>query len=614
MAQPTIWNRIVSFVTYAINNPLLPYNPADHDAEFDAAHQTVSEIRTNLGLIQRDDGLLLNGSVHPDALSSATRLIVAGWNIRGNWLTATSYAVKDFVGNGGLGYVCLIAHTSGTFAVDLAAGKWLQVDINAAAFSAPSGSSLIGTIAVGTGAVARTQQAKNRDVVSVKDFGAVGNGIADDTDAVQKAIVEAIADGFALYAPAGIYKLSTEMVGANPFTLFGDNCAPYLNNSTPTTRGGGTWFYIAHTGKGFNINSAGQFSSTNFKTFGTFRDQPAPAPGWAPTAHDFDIYLNNGDLNIRDLTLLNPTKGIYQTMTNNGRLWIDGLRGQPMGIGLDIDETMDVARVGNVHFWPYWANDSNVHFYTKANLIAARMARCDNPMVWNFFTIYPKYGFAFIGNAAGFTQRAQLGKIQIDNFGTTAINIAAGADGTSIEATGLLGYSGSGITQGIVCAANNCLIQASNIRMSLLGFCASSISGGTGNIALYTNWIVDGYNGANNNSPCFFTAAGNNTYVDGTLKATAINAAPIINSPSTGSVGKIMAQGSWSIVNPSTSTVVTHGLGYTPAAHQISIQPNSAPNSTLGLYVDTVTSTQFTVRGNPVGTVNGSWVIDGRAP
>jgi hypothetical protein len=43
------------------------------------------------------------------------------------WVTATSYAVgppADYVSQGGSSYQCLVAHTSGTFATDLAAGKW----------------------------------------------------------------------------------------------------------------------------------------------------------------------------------------------------------------------------------------------------------------------------------------------------------------------------------------------------------------------------------------------------------------------------------------------------------------------------------------------------------
>jgi hypothetical protein len=53
--------------------------------------------------------------------------------------------------------------------------------------SASTGSSLVGHIGTGTGVVARTVQSKLRDTVSVKDFGAVGDGVADDTAAIQAA-------------------------------------------------------------------------------------------------------------------------------------------------------------------------------------------------------------------------------------------------------------------------------------------------------------------------------------------------------------------------------------------------------------------------------------------
>ena len=54
--------------------------------------------------------------------------------------------------------------------------------------AASTGSSLVGFIQSGTGAVARTLQSKNRDIVSIYDFGAVGDGTTDDSTVVQACI------------------------------------------------------------------------------------------------------------------------------------------------------------------------------------------------------------------------------------------------------------------------------------------------------------------------------------------------------------------------------------------------------------------------------------------
>lgn len=51
------------------------------------------------------------------------------------WVTATAYAVGNYVTQGGVQYYCLIAHTSGTFATDLANGDW--VAMNAYQISTP---------------------------------------------------------------------------------------------------------------------------------------------------------------------------------------------------------------------------------------------------------------------------------------------------------------------------------------------------------------------------------------------------------------------------------------------------------------------------------------------
>lgn len=127
MSAITPYTRLKNFAQYAIDHTAAPYNGSDHDAELNAIFLTLSGVVTNLNLIQRADGKLANASVHPDALSTATMALISGWTPRGLWLTATSYAVKDVVQQGTVSYVCAVAHTSGTFATDQAAGKWITL-------------------------------------------------------------------------------------------------------------------------------------------------------------------------------------------------------------------------------------------------------------------------------------------------------------------------------------------------------------------------------------------------------------------------------------------------------------------------------------------------------
>ena len=60
----------------------------------------------------------------------------------------------------------------------------------------------------GTGATQRTALAKLRDTVSVKDFGAVGDGVADDSAAVIAAIAYCNTNSRMLFVPAGRYKIT----------------------------------------------------------------------------------------------------------------------------------------------------------------------------------------------------------------------------------------------------------------------------------------------------------------------------------------------------------------------------------------------------------------------
>ena len=76
----------------------------------------------------------------------------------------------------------------------------------------------------GTGAAARTIDSKLKDFISVKDFGAVGNGTTDDTTAIQAAITYAAdtRSGATVFLPAGQYLITDVIRLYGGVTLQGD--------------------------------------------------------------------------------------------------------------------------------------------------------------------------------------------------------------------------------------------------------------------------------------------------------------------------------------------------------------------------------------------------------
>jgi len=65
-----------------------------------------------------------SGTFATDLAAGKWQIFSSGVRWAGAWLTATQYLVNDIVRNSGSSYICLVDHTSGTFATDLAAGKW----------------------------------------------------------------------------------------------------------------------------------------------------------------------------------------------------------------------------------------------------------------------------------------------------------------------------------------------------------------------------------------------------------------------------------------------------------------------------------------------------------
>lgn len=87
----------------------------------------------------------------------------------------------------------------------------------------PDGSSHIGFLQAGVSAVARTMQSKEREQISVRDFGAKGDGVTNDAPAIQAAInlAQSLGGGVVLLPPGTYRTSSTIEISSHNVMLMG---------------------------------------------------------------------------------------------------------------------------------------------------------------------------------------------------------------------------------------------------------------------------------------------------------------------------------------------------------------------------------------------------------
>jgi hypothetical protein len=131
---------------------------------------------------------------------------------------------------------------------------------NAGVVSFPQGlGNISNSTAIATGSTtARSLANRFADVVNVKDFGAVGDGVTDDTAAIQTAINAAT--GKQLILPSGTYKISGTLILLNSIYIVGYGQCTLQQSQANTT--------IIRIGDGTLANRRGDFSIENL-TFTT---------------------------------------------------------------------------------------------------------------------------------------------------------------------------------------------------------------------------------------------------------------------------------------------------------------------------------------------------------
>ena len=140
-------------------------------------------------------------------------------------------------------------------------------------------------VPAGTGAVTTDVQSKLRETVSVKDFGAVGDGVTDDTAAMQAAIDSAA--GW-VFVPQGTYLTSSPLVIPHNTSITGVGLSSKILNTTTTA------LYFSTTGAGYvsvdNISIRGDTDLAQ-----TINHYPDGDASFSDNFHIFaDHYWNEG--------------------------------------------------------------------------------------------------------------------------------------------------------------------------------------------------------------------------------------------------------------------------------------------------------------------------------
>lgn len=227
---------------------------------------------------------------------------------------------------------------------------------------------------------------------NVRDFGAVGDGVTDDTGAFQSGLDAAGADGGGIvFAPRGDYLIATHLVVPDTVTLEGVFTVP-----TAWTQRKGTTL-LAVEGEGSEDGPPFISLGANSVLKGLTIYYPNQDDPLNIRPYPWCIQGRVGDNpSIVDCLLVNPYNGVDFGTYPCGRHYIRNLYGQPLRRGIFVDQCYDVGRIENVHFWPFWHwGEPGFQEWLSSNGEAFIFGRTDWEYVLNTFAFGYRIGYRF---------------------------------------------------------------------------------------------------------------------------------------------------------------------------------------------------------------------------
>jgi len=500
------------------------------------------------------------------------------------------------------------------------------------------------------GAVGTNVEAKLAQTVSVKDFGAVGDGVTDDTAAINNALAAVSTTAQSVYFPAGTYLYDGGGLLDTGVVIYGDGRDATIIKSALATPTSNYLFKASGVGSGIR---AMKFDANVTQIGGSYV--------WLSGPESFinDFHMN-GDYNgilmtgsvsrIRHGRFQDGASGATRIRAeggDNSQLIDDVLMGAQSpqvsfaGIrvrnsaALIISNTSVIQQGHNLLIDPNTATQSsntadgsvfsmyvNNCFFDNASGNAIRInptgtaavVRCRFANCWAGSSASD--GIYIVNGGSGYLQGLYFDSCHAVLNGTggsgSGLTIGGNVSDVSING-GLFANNTDGIWFGSGCTNSKVCNATVGQGGGLSGNSANGITldTGTTNITVVGNQVIGntssgvvaaGTTVAYVISDNFISANGTNIAVNATTNRVVRNNTGV-NSPD-------MSSGTGLISIGNSSVVVTHGLGVAPDPSLIFIWPTDGWGANV-CYVDstTITSTQFTVKSTVVaaGILNFGW-------
>ena len=233
--------------------------------------------------------------------------------------------------------------------------------------------------------------------VNAKDHGVVGDGVADDTAAVQAALDAAEKAGPVCHLPAGRYRIDGALTVPPGVTFRGaSEGVPHSEHPIGTV-------LLAHGGKG---NADGPPLVT-LKPNAVIRNMIIHYPEQSlPDVQPYPWTIRvDGELcQVYDMTLTNPYQALDLGTNWNELHTVRNVFACPLKTGIYIDQCTDIGRIENVHFNPnFWTRmaiepgfpGGDIKAYLEKNLVGFKIGKTDWEFISNCFVIFPIIGFHF---------------------------------------------------------------------------------------------------------------------------------------------------------------------------------------------------------------------------